>query len=88
MKKNFFRVAALSALLALGVNGVQAQTRTYDCPPLNPEYQAMAEQIVSLNMEDPEKANKVYMNLSKKIKKNKEDLVAVGTYFLDRKSVV
>ena len=66
MKKNFFRVAALSALLALGVNGVQAQTRTYDCPPLNPEYQAMAEQIVSLNMEDPEKANKVYMNLSKK----------------------
>ena len=83
MKKNFFRVAALSALLALGVNGVQAQTRTYDCPPLNPEYQAMAEQIVSLNMEDPEKANKVYMNLSKKIKKNKEDLVAVGTYFLE-----
>lgn len=66
MKKNFFRVVALSALLALGVNGVQAQTRTYDCPPLNPEYQAMAEQIVSLNMEDPEKANKVYMNLSKK----------------------
>ena len=83
MKKNFFRVVALSALLALGVNGVQAQTRTYDCPPLNPEYQAMAEQIVSLNMEDPEKANKVYMNLSKKIKKNKEDLVAVGTYFLE-----
>lgn len=72
MKKNFFRVVALSALLALGGNGVQAQTRTYDCPPLNPEYQAMAEQIVSLNMEDPEKANKVYMNLSKKLRRTRK----------------
>ena len=69
MKKNFFRAVALSALLAMGVNGAQAQSRTYDCPPLNPEYQALAEQVVSLNMEDPDKANKVYMSLSKKIKK-------------------
>lgn len=83
MKKNFFRAAALSALLMMGAAGAQAQSRTYDCPPLNPEYQAMAEQIVALNMEDPDKANKVYMNLSKKIKKSKEDLVAVGTYFLE-----
>lgn len=83
MKKNFFRAVALSALLAMGVNGAQAQSRTYDCPPLNPEYQALAEQVVSLNMEDPDKANKVYMSLSKKIKKSKEDLVAVGTYFLE-----
>lgn len=83
MKKNFFRAVALSALLAMGVNGAQAQLRTYDCPPLNPEYQALAEQVVSLNMEDPDKANKVYMSLSKKIKKSKEDLVAVGTYFLE-----
>lgn len=83
MKKNIFRVAAFSALLALGVSGAQAQTRNYDCPPLNPEYQAQAEQIVSLQMDDPEKAGKVYMALEKKIKKNKEDLVAVGTYFLE-----
>ena len=82
MKKNFFRAVALSALLAMGVNGAQAQSRTYDCPPLNPEYQALAEQVVSLNMEDPDKANKVYMSLSKKIKKSKEDLVAevIRTY--------
>ena len=56
MKKNIFRVAAFSALLALGVSGAQAQTRNYDCPPLNPEYQAQAEQIVSLQMDDPDKA--------------------------------
>lgn len=84
MKKNFFRAVALSALLAMGMNGAQAQTsRSYDCPPLNPEYQQLAEQVVELNMEDPDKANKIYMNLSKKIRKNKEDLVAVGTYFLE-----
>lgn len=83
MKKNFIRIVALSAFLAMGVNAAQAQTRSYDCPPVKPEYQALAEQVVQLNMEDPEKANKVYMNLSKKIRGNKEDLVAVGTYFLE-----
>lgn len=83
MKKNFFRVVAMSALLALGVSGAQAQ-RSYDCPPLNPEWQTMADQVVNLNLEDPDKANKVFMQLSKKIRKNKEDLVAVGTYFLDK----
>ena len=82
MKKNIFRVLAFSALLAMGVNGAQAQ-RSYDCPPLNEEFKTMAEQVVQLNMDDPEKANKVFMNLTKKIKKNKEDLVAVGTYFLE-----
>ena len=82
MKKNIFRAAALSALLTLGLSSMQAQ-RSYECPPLNPEWQAMAEQVVSLNMDDPEKANKVFMQLSKKIKNKKEDLVAVGTFFLE-----
>ena len=82
MKKNFFRVVAMSALLAFGVNGAHAQ-RSYECPELNPEWQAMADQVVQLNMEDPEKANKVFMKLSRKIKNKKEDLVAVGTYFLE-----
>ena len=70
MKKNIFRAAALSALLTLGLSSMQAQ-RSYECPPLNPEWQAMAEQVVSLNMDDPEKANKVFMQLSKKNKNNK-----------------
>ena len=31
MKKNFFRAVALSALLAMGMNGAQAQTsRSYE----------------------------------------------------------
>lgn len=82
MKRHIFHTVALSALLVMGATGVQAQ-RSYDCPPLNPELQALAEQVNTLNMEDPDKANKTFLSLSKKIKKNKEDLVAVGTYFLD-----
>lgn len=83
MKKNFIRVVALSAFLALSFGVAQAQSRSYECPTLKPEFQAMAEQVVTLNMENPEKANKVYMTLAKKIKGSKEDLVAVGTYFLE-----
>lgn len=82
MKKTIFRTVAFSALLFVGVNAANAQ-RSYDCPTLTPENQAMADNVINLNMEDPEKANKEFIKLSKKIKKNKEDLVAVGTYFLD-----
>lgn len=83
MKKNFFRVLALSALLILGANGVQAQ-RSYDCPPLNAEYKAAADEVIKLENDDPDKANKSFMKLLTKIKKSKEDLVAVGTYFLEQ----
>lgn len=83
MKKNFFRVLALSALLFVGAAGGYAQQKSYDVPPLDPECKAMADQVINLNMEDPDAANKVFMKLVKKIGKNKEDLVAVGTYFLD-----
>lgn len=82
MKKNFFHSVALSALLALGATGAQAQ-RSYDCPPVNPEYQVMADEVINLSMEDPDKANKTFMKLAKKIQKSKEDLVAIGTYFLE-----
>ena len=83
MKKNIFRAFALSALLFLGVSGAQAQQKTYEVPDLTPENKTMADQVISLNMEDPDAANKAFMKLVKKIGKSKEDLVAVGTYFLD-----
>lgn len=82
MKKNFFRIITMSALLTLSVNGAFAQ-RSYECPPLNPEWQTMADEVIKYNLDDPDKANKTFLALSKKIKKNKEDLVAVGTYFLE-----
>ncbi len=83
MKKNVFRALAFSALLLAGVSGVQAQQKTYEVPPLNPEYQAQADEVINLNMEDPDAANKIYMKLERKISKSKEDLVSVGSYFLD-----
>ena len=67
MKKNIFRAAALSAMLTLGLSSMQAQ-RSYECPPLNPEWQAMAEQIVTLNVDDTEKADQVLKQLYKQIK--------------------
>lgn len=82
MKKNILRILTMSALLTFGVDGAFAQ-RSYECPELNPEWKTMADQVIQLNMEDPDKANKTFMALSKKIKKSKEDLVAVGTYFLE-----
>ena len=41
MKKSIFKTLTLSALLAMSVSGAQAQ-RSYDCPPLNPEWETMA----------------------------------------------
>jgi len=88
------RSLALSVLLFLTASGVSAQERTYDCPEINPENQAMAEQLVALSkslLEDPDvdfdkvdkDRQKLFGKLTKKISKSKEDLVSVGTYFLE-----
>lgn len=82
MKKNFFRSVAFSAMLLFSVGAANAQ-KSYEVPPMNPEYQTLADEVNNLNMEDPDKANKVFMKLIKKIAKSKEDLVSVGSYFLD-----
>lgn len=83
MKKNIFRALALSALLMVSVGGAQAQQKSYDVPPLSEEAKVLADNVINLSMEDPDKANKEFTKLVKKVGKNKEDLVAVGTYFLD-----
>lgn len=82
MKKNIFRALALSFLLVWGADSAQAQ-RSYDAPPIDPELKTMADEVIKLNVEDPEKANKVFIKLAKRIKGKKEDLLAVGTYFLE-----
>ncbi len=83
MKKNILRALALALLMLPGIGAMQAQQRSYNCPPLSPELQQMADEVIQLNIDDPEKANKSFMKLAKKIKGNKEDLLAVGTYFLE-----
>lgn len=87
MKKNLLLSAALSVLMFVGIGTPKAQAQGYyQAPPLNPEYEPMAKQIVELNTDDPEAANKVYLKLMKKIIKSKNDLVSVADYFLKNES--
>ena len=87
MKKNLLLSAALSVLMFVGIGTPKAQAQDYyQAPPLNPEYEPMAKQIVELNTDDPEAANKVYLKLMKKIIKSKNDLVSVADFFLKNES--
>ena len=83
MKKNIIRTAALAALLLVGSLSASAQQKSYNVPELNPEYQAMAQLVVDNQLSDPDAANKNFTKLLKKIKDNKEALLAVGHFFLE-----
>lgn len=83
MKKNLLFSAALSVLLFFGIGAPKAQAQEYyQAPPLNPELEVMAKQVVDLRLDDPEGANKVFAKLLKKIVGKTDDLLSVGTYFL------
>lgn len=84
MKKMLFRAIAPVILMFVGIVAAQAQQQKYyEVPPLSDEAKALADQVNTLNMEDPDAANKAFNKLIKKVGKSQEDLVAVGTYFLD-----
>lgn len=84
MRKNWILQIALSALVALGgVNSATAQ-KSYEVPALNPEYQAIADQVIDLQLSDPDKANSTFMKLMRKVKTKKEDLLSLGDYFLEK----
>ena len=83
MKKNIIRTAALSALLFVSGLSASAQQKSYNVPELNPEYQAMAQLVVDNQLSDPDAANKNFTKLLKKIRDNKEALLAVGHFFLE-----
>lgn len=83
MKKNFFRAVVFSAFLLAGTVSVSAQNG-YEVPPLNPEYAEMANQVIDLQLSDPDAANKAFNKLMRKIRKSEEDLLSVGQYFLEK----
>lgn len=83
MKKNFFRAVVFSAFLLAGTASVSAQ-KGYEVPPLNPEYAEMANEVIELQLSDPDAANKAFTKLMRKIRKSEEDLLSVGQYFLDK----
>lgn len=83
MKKNWITKIALSAVLLLGAGSANAQ-KGYEVPPLDAELSAMADQVVEMQLSDPDKANRLFTKLLNKAKKSKENLLSLGQYFLDK----
>lgn len=83
MKKNWILKVALSALVFVGAVTANAQ-KGYDVPPIDPELAATADQVIDLQLSDPDKANTTFTKLLRKIKNKKESLLSVGQYFLDK----
>ncbi len=83
MKKNWIKRVVFSAMVLLGASNVMAQ-KSYTAPALNPEYAAMADQVIEMQLSDPDEANKIFTKLLRKIRNSKEDLLSVGDYFLQK----
>lgn len=82
MKKKFLSlmIAACAAL------GLQAQSlSTFEAPEMQPGNKAVAESVIGQQMTDPEAANEAFSKLLRSIRKDKEQLVAVGKFFLENK---
>lgn len=83
MKKNFFRSIAVAALMWVGVGNMSAQT-AYEVPPIDEELKAMAQEVVDLQLTDPEGANKTFMKLYRKVRKDQDALLGIGHFFLEK----
>lgn len=97
MNKKFIFAALFSAALAFAPTTVNAQatnaagepievtdTKGYEVQPMDPAFQTMCEDIIRLQTEDPEKSNKIFSKLLRKISRKKEALVSVGDFFLNK----
>jgi len=82
MKKNLI-LALLFASFSFGA--ANAQNQANSPVPMEASVQAMAEEVIANQMSDPEAANKTFAKLLSKVKKDKEQLTAVGQFFLDQK---
>ncbi len=83
MKKNFIYGIALTMLFALGFGSAKAQT-DYEVPALEEELVMIAHQIRDMQLEDPEGANTMMeRKLFRKIRNDKNELVAAGKFFLE-----
>ena len=87
MKKNLILSLLFAAACSFaGVNSAQAQTvKGADVPAMQADVQTMADEVMANQLNDPDEANKTFAKLVKKIKNDKEQLVAVGNFFLEKK---
>lgn len=83
MKKSLIKKVVLSALLLIGAGNVQAQ-KGYEVPPMSEELTVMANEVIDFQLSDPDKANKSFTKLMRKIQKDKVGLLSVGQFFLDK----
>ena len=84
MKKGFFRTVALSFIMLVTAGTASAQ-KDYEYKPVDPELQTMAQQVIEQQLSDPDAANKTFSKLMKKLGKDKDELMTMGKFFLDKK---
>jgi tetratricopeptide (TPR) repeat protein len=85
MKKTIIRNFILAVALLVGGISAQAQ-EYYKVPALSSKNAALAKVVVEEQFNDPDKANEAFMKLLKQIKKNKEQALSVGDYFLNNEN--
>lgn len=85
MKRSVLK-SALLAMILLGASSAKAQiTKGYDVVPMDPQVEQMCNQVIELQMEDPDQANKIFAKALKKVSKDKDQLISVGDFFLEKK---
>lgn len=84
MKKIFLSILVASAAF-FGCGSAKAQIAVnFTAEEMNPEYAELANAVIQQQTADPEAANKTFKKLLGKVKKDKEQAVAVGKFFLDK----
>ena len=85
---SFITLAVTLLMLVCGVNSAKAQiSKGYEVVPMAADVQSMCEQVIDLQLDDPDKGNKIFMKALKKVSKDKDQLISMGDFFLDKKAV-
>lgn len=84
MKKLLFTFIAGAMMLGTTAKAQEVQVDMSEVEAISPELQEMVDQLVELNLTDPEKANKVMSKLLSKTKKDVNQSVAVGKFFVEQ----
>ena len=85
MKSNFLKGLALAAMLFVGVSASAQMDKGYTASPLSGELEAQAQQVLELQLSDPDKAFTVFQKMMKSVKSNNQKLIDVGDFFLNAK---
>ena len=84
MKKIFLSIL-VATVAFFGCGSAKAQIAVnFTAEEMNPEYAELANAVIQQQTADPEAANKTFKKLLGKVKKDKEQAVAVGKFFLDK----